>query len=105
MDVLPSPDKTHQSVTISLPPTHYYIQLIPTVAPHVANRQHKLFLTVNGARLHAVDLAQQAFVTRLNTGVNRIEVEVIAALPKGSARATETDVELEKFSIFANLLK
>lgn len=113
MDVLPSPKMTHQSVTISLPSTHYYIQLIPTVAPHVVTRQHKLFLTVNGTRLHAVpkqqgggaiDKDQQAFITRLNPGVNRIEVEVIVALPKGATKATESDVELEKISVFANLL-
>lgn len=114
MDVLPSPSLTHQSVTLNLPSTHYYMQVTPVVARHVINRQHKLFLTVNGSRLQAVpkihggviDRESQTFVARLLPGVNRIELEVIAALPKGIAKDINgSDFELERISIFANLQK
>lgn len=114
MDVLPSPEMSQQSVTINLPSTHYYIQVSPIVARHVVNRQHKLFLTVNGQRLQSMpkiqggvmDRESQVFVARLIPGVNRIELEIIAALPKGAVKGVNgSDVELEKFNIFANLLK
>lgn len=115
MEVLPSPSTSHQSITINLPSTHYYIQVVPVVARHVLTRQHKLFVTINGQRLHAVpniqggiiDRENQIFGVRLNPGVNRIEVEVIAALPKSAAKGGNgsDEVELEKFSIYANLLK
>lgn len=39
-------------------------------------------------------------------GVNRIEVELIAALPKGASRlANGQEVELEKIIVFANLMR
>lgn len=103
---------THQSVTITFPSSHYYFQMVPFVSPNVLNRQHKLFVTVNGQRLHAITNVQggvinreQIFNVRLTHGVNRIEVELIAALPKSAVKtANGPDFELEKVSIYANLL-
>ncbi|KAE8451051.1 hypothetical protein EG329_004723 [Mollisiaceae sp. DMI_Dod_QoI] len=114
MDLPPSPTMTQQSITINLPATHYYLQIKPTISALLLERQHKLFVTSGTQRLHAmptipghsVDTTHPLFEARLLPGVNRIEVELIAALPKGAAKpANGQDVELEKITIFANLLK
>jgi hypothetical protein len=103
-----------QSFTINLPHTHYYLQIKPTISPSILNRQYKLFVTSGSQRLHAMpllpghQLEQQRplFEARLLPGVNRIELELIAALPKGTSKtANGQDVELEKITVFANLLK
>ena len=55
---------------------------------------------------HPVDQRRPLFEARLLPGVNRIELELIAALPKGASKtASGQDVELEKITVFANLLK
>ena len=54
----------------------------------------------------AVDNLHPLFEARILPGVNRIEIELIAALPKGAPKlANGQDVELEKITIFANLMK
>lgn len=113
MDVRPSASLTQQSITVNLPPTHYYMQIVPMIAPSVLSRQHKLFVTAASTRLHplpklaggAVDAAEPLFDARLLPGVNRIEIELIAALPKGAKPVNGQDVELEKVTIFANLMR
>lgn len=114
MDLPPSPAMAQQSITINLPSTHYYLQIKPTIAPSLLERQHKLFVTSGTQRLHAmplipghpVDPRHPLFEARLLPGVNRIEVELIAALPKGAAKPLGgQDVELEKITVFANLLR
>ncbi|OBT55789.1 hypothetical protein VE04_04289 [Pseudogymnoascus sp. 24MN13] len=114
MDLPPSPTMTQQSITINLPHTHYYLQIKPTIANSLMERQHKLFVTSGTQRLVAmpqvpgqpIDHKNPLFEARLLPGVNRIEVELIAALPKGASRAAiGQEVELEKITIFANLLR
>lgn len=114
MDLPPSDTMAQQSITINLPHTHYYLQIKPTIAPQLLERQHKLFVTSGTQRLHAmpnlpgqsVDPRHPLFEARLLPGVNRIEVELIAAVPKGAAKAINgQDVELEKITVFANLLR
>lgn len=114
MDLPPSPAMAQQSITINLPHSHYYIQIKPTIAPALLDRQYRLFVTAGTQRLHSmplvpghsVDQRRPLFEARLHPGVNRIELELIAALPKGAGKATNgQDVELEKITVFANLLK
>ena len=113
MDLPPSQTMAQQSMTINLPSTHYYLQIKPTIASSVMERQYKLFVTSGTQRLHAmptipghpVDPQHPLFEARLLPGVNRIEVELIAALPKGTKVAAGQDVELEKITIFANLMR
>ncbi|KFY03259.1 hypothetical protein V490_00238 [Pseudogymnoascus sp. VKM F-3557] len=114
MDLPPSPTMTQQSITINLPHTHYYLQIKPTIADSLMERQHKLFVTSGTQRLVAmpqvpgqpIDHRNPLFEARLLPGVNRIEVELIAALPKAASKAANgQEVELEKVTIFANLLR
>lgn len=114
MNLPPSPTKTQQSVTINLPATHYYLQIKPAIAPSLRERQYKLFVTCGTQRLHAmptipgqvVNNLHPLFDARILPGVNRIEIELIAALPKGAPKLPNgQDYELEKITIFANLMK
>ncbi|KAH7391420.1 Bromodomain-containing protein-like protein [Cadophora sp. MPI-SDFR-AT-0126] len=114
MDLPPSATMAQQSITINLPSTHYYLQIKPTIAQSLLDRQHKLFVTSGTQRLHAmplipghpVDHRHPLFEARLLPGVNRIDIELIAALPKGAAKPSSgQEVELEKITVFANLLK
>ncbi|CZT46934.1 related to member of RSC complex [Rhynchosporium secalis] len=114
MDLPPSANMAQQSITINLPSTHYYLQIKPSIAQNLLDRQHKLFVTSGTQRLHAmplipghpVDHRHPLFEARLLPGVNRIDIELIAALPKGSSKPPNgQEVELEKITIFANLLK
>lgn len=114
MDVPPSPTMAQQSITINLPSTHYYLQIKPTISPSLLERQHKLFVTSGTQRLHAmptilgqsVDPRHPLFEARLLPGVNRIEIELIAALPKGALKGVHgQEVEMEKITVFANLMK
>lgn len=114
LDVLPSAEFTQQSLTMQLPATHYYIQIIPTVSPQLmSGRQYKLFVTLNGTRLMASNKdflsssgemngtggRKQVYETALSQGVNRIEVEIVAVTGRGGT------LEVEKLNLFANLLR
>jgi len=114
MDVPPSPTLAHQSITINLPASHYYLQIKPTIAASLFDRQHKLFVTSGNTRLHAlptipghgVDSRTPLFEARILPGVSKIDIEIIAALPKGTPRPPNgQDAEMEKITVFVNLMK
>lgn len=110
MDIPPSPTLAHQSVTINLPPSHFFLQIKPTLAAPLLQRHHKIFATAGISRLHNMriphDPQHPIFETRLNPGVNRIEIELIAALSSDAPKGPNgQDVEMEKITIFANLLR
>ncbi|KAG9696317.1 Bromodomain-containing protein, partial [Aureobasidium melanogenum] len=109
LDVPPSPKFTQQSITMAIPAAQYYISIIPTVSQRLLmQRQYKLFVTINNVRLMSTTrdfmsggVADRKIVydTALNAGVNRIEVEVVAVSGRNGA------LEMEKVTVFANLLK
>lgn len=111
MDLDAKDTLSQQSFTVNFPPTHYYLQIKPSISPSLMERQHKLFVTSGSTRLLAmpqvpgqpVDQTNPLFEARLLPGVNRIEIELIAALPKAARTPTRPEAELEKFTIFANL--
>lgn len=111
LDIQPSDKMSQYSQTFQLPSTHYYLQVKPTIAERLLTRQHKLFVTTNNIRSQArptipgqpIDNAHPLFEIRLVPGVNRVEVELIAALPKGEKGVNGQDAELEKITVFINL--
>jgi hypothetical protein len=114
LDLPPSATMTHQSVTINLPSSHFFLQIKPTISSALLPRQHKVFVTSGFQRLSAmpntpgqpVDQSNPLFEARLKTGVNRIEIEIVAALPKGAPKpANGQDMEMEKITVYANLLQ
>ena len=98
---------TQQSITINLPSTHYQLQIVPTVNPNVAHRPSKLFVTNNTMRLkpsNTTDMHKQMYDARLLPGVNRVEVELIAGPQRGSLKSLGPEIELEKITLFINIL-
>ena len=113
LDIPPSQTASQQSVTISLPSTHYCLRITPTIASSLAHRQSKLFVSLNSQRLNPspqkadeVDARRPLYETRVMPGVNRIEVEMIAGPHRGAAKmGTGPEIELEKITIFASVLR
>ncbi len=113
MDLPPAPTLAHQSITLNLPSTHYYLQIKPSMAASLLERQHRLFVTSGNQRLNpmpavpglAIDPRHPLFEARLIPGMNKIDVELVAALPKGAAKPPSgQELEFEKITIFAHLL-
>ncbi|KAL8895621.1 MAG: hypothetical protein Q9207_008089 [Kuettlingeria erythrocarpa] len=113
LDVPPSPKTTQQSITVTLPSTNYYLQLTPMLASHVMHRPYKVFVTVNNSRIVATpqrpeesDPRKSLYEHRVMPGMNRIEVETVAGIPRGAPKVgTGSDLEVEKITIFAYMVK
>ncbi|EME44106.1 hypothetical protein DOTSEDRAFT_71790 [Dothistroma septosporum NZE10] len=107
--ILPHPTLSHQSTTITLPSTHYWLQIAPTISRELSmGRAYKVFVSVNGSRMTQRDTQYQTgdgtrthvYEGSLASGVNRIEVEVVAAKPN-----EEKGLDIEKVTVFANLTR
>ncbi|KAK0660897.1 Protein polybromo-1 [Lasiodiplodia hormozganensis] len=124
---------SQQSITISLPGSHSSIQIKPFVPVAQTQRPWRLFVTVNNTRISEVyqpPTQQQAnssgspekpqqqarekghplFEARLQPGVNRIDIEVVAGTApmqvRGQPPPKERDaVEMEKCTVFVNLMR
>ncbi|MCJ1290029.1 hypothetical protein MMC34_001564 [Xylographa carneopallida] len=115
LDIPPSPILSQQSVTITLPATHYCLHFTPTITPHLAQRQSKIFVTVNNnTRLNPTPPSKSAemdprrplYDVRVMPGVNRIDVEMIAGPPRGAPKVgMGQEIELEKITVFINLVR
>ncbi|KAF1942646.1 Bromodomain-containing protein [Clathrospora elynae] len=122
--------KTAHSATIVAPSTNSYIQITPKVPIALTNRMYRLFVTVNGQKTLEVNRVpvtagingtspgsgyeagkkkgEPVFEAKLNGGVNRIEVEIIAE--KGRQDQPESGnakdhVEIEKCTIFLHVMR
>lgn len=105
-------------MTINLPASHYMLEIRPTLSPllNSQGRQFRLFvkkgpeILVNIRPMSDPERERTpVFETRLQVGVNTIVVECVAG-PATVGRATEKvvrgeEVELERFTVFANLAK
>lgn len=109
MSVTPHATLSHQSTTTTLPNTHYFLQISPTISKQLSmGRPYKMFVTVNGTRLTQRDTQFHAdsgkrthvYEGSLAQGVNRIEVEVAAAKLND-----EKGLDVEKVTVFANLMR
>ncbi|EMC95472.1 hypothetical protein BAUCODRAFT_578217 [Baudoinia panamericana UAMH 10762] len=104
-----------QSTTITLPNSHYFLQIAPTISKQLSmGRPYKLFVTLNGVRLNQRDTQFDAQTGRrthvyegsLMQGVNRLEVEVAASKVEGGEKGREKEgLDVEKVTVFANLMK
>ncbi|KAK7545686.1 Bromodomain-containing protein [Phyllosticta citricarpa] len=106
-----SPKLAQQSVTISLPGSHTSIQIQPHVPVALTQRPWRIFVTVNNTRINQVtnletrgEKGRPVYEARMQPGVNRVDIEVIAAT--GSAGKPKSEgVEIEKCTIFVNLMR
>ncbi|KAF7189349.1 Protein polybromo-1 [Pseudocercospora fuligena] len=112
LDITPHATLSHQSTTITLPSTHYYMSIAPTISRELAmGRAYKLFVSVNGTRLTQRDTQFHAdtgkrthvYEGSLAQGVNRIEIECAAA--KIGENGDGKGLDVEKVTVFANLLR
>lgn len=100
---------SHQSTTITLPSSHYFVQISPTISKQLsAGQPYKVFVTVNGTRLTQRDTVFDAAGTERRThvyegslaqGVNRVEVEVAAGKEDGKG------LDVEKTTVYVNLMR
>ncbi|KAL8722007.1 MAG: hypothetical protein Q9225_001443 [Loekoesia sp. 1 TL-2023] len=113
LDIPPSPTTTQQSITITLPSSYYYLQLVPALSPNVMHRPYKIFVTVNNSRIvptpqrpEESDARKPLYEHRVIPGMNRIEVEMVAGMPRGAPKVgTGPELEVEKITIFVHLVK
>ncbi|KIH89296.1 bromodomain protein [Sporothrix brasiliensis 5110] len=127
----PHPKLTQRSVTLNIPPGQWRQQLFVSLNPTLQSQQrtYKMFVISNGATLGpspspspSPSTASQGpgslpgatprpddnaklYDVNLHPGVNVVQVQVIAGLAKGQKLPSGADAELEKVTIFANLMK
>lgn len=94
---------------MELPPTHYYLRVIPTLAHIPSDRQHKLVVKLRGNTLTAktseADPTRPVYDMRILPDiVNDITVDRLAV----PARRTPNDsqyIELERVTVFVHITK
>ncbi|XXH05666.1 Cyclin-dependent kinases regulatory subunit (Cell division control protein cks1) [Hypoxylon texense] len=107
-----SPTETQQELVFNSPHTHYRLQLKPQVAPFLEAQQREWKLNVihDSVRLYPSSVPfdkrnEPVFDASLRFGMNRLEVSLVAALPKGEKAPNGLNMELEKFVIHFNVLR
>lgn len=122
----PHPKLTQRSVTLNIPPGQWRQQLFVSLNPAVQRQQRpfKMFVISNGATLGpspsppspptqqapgspptSADDTAKLYDVNLHPGVNVIQVQIIAGLAKDQKLPNGAEAELEKVTIFANLMK
>ncbi|KAL6715987.1 hypothetical protein ACLMJK_006949 [Lecanora helva] len=115
LDIPASPSRTQQSITITIPHTHYYLSITPTFSTSLLHRPSKTIVNCNNqsdSRLQPIpqkgepDLRRPVYETRVHPGVNAIDVEVIAGPPRGAPKVgSGQEIDFEKFTVYVNLRK
>lgn len=107
-----SPTETQRDIVLSAPASHFRLQLKPQIAPFLEaqNREWKLNVIHDTVRLYPSSgpfdrRGEPVFDVNLHFGVNRLEVSVVAALPKGQKAPNGLTMELERIVIHFNLLR
>ena len=109
LDVSASETRTQQSVTITLPSRHALLRIQPNLSSSLMQRPSKTLVTCNNRRQQPLaqrdlDQIRPIYEHVLSPGVNTIEVEVIAGLPRGAPKTgSGSDIEIEKITIFVHL--
>ncbi|PSN63400.1 Bromodomain-domain-containing protein [Corynespora cassiicola Philippines] len=124
-------EKTAHSITMNLPPTHSYLQIVPQVPIALTGRMYRLFVIVNTNKAYEVNRipvtagingsggmgagyeggkkkGEPVYEAKLVAGVNRIEVEIIAEKDrkgKPETKEAKDQVEIEKCTIFLHLMR
>ncbi|CAI6281041.1 unnamed protein product [Periconia digitata] len=121
--------KTSHSVTLMLPQAHNYLQVIPKVPIALTNRLYRIFVTVNGSKSMEVSRlpvtagingtmpngyeggkkkGEPAYDAKLMSGVNRIEIEIVAEKDrkgKPESKDPKEHVDVEKCTVFVHLMR
>ncbi|KAI5864805.1 Bromodomain-containing protein [Durotheca rogersii] len=104
--------ESQQELIFHAPASHYRLQLRPQIAPFLeaGQREWKLNVLQDSMRLYPSQgpfdkRNEPVFDANLRFGSNRLEVSVVAALPKGERAANGLNMELEKIVVHFNLFK
>lgn len=97
-------------MTITVPYTHYFLRVVPTLSTSLMLRPSKTIVSCGNNRLIQIpqtgepDPGRPIYETRIVPGVNSIEVEVIAGPPRGAPKVgSGQEIEYEKFTVFVHL--
>lgn len=123
--------KTFHSATIPVPTTHSYLQVTPHIPIAFTDRPYRLFVMINGNKTYEVNRipvtagingsspqpgieggkkkGEPVYEAKLMAGVNRIEVEIVAAKERKAGEKEPRDpkeqIETEKCTIFLHLTR
>lgn len=107
-----SPTEYQQEIVVNAPMSHYRVQLKPQVASFLESgqREWKLNVIHDATPLYPTLISfdkrgESIFEVTLRYGVNRIEVRLIAALPRDETAPNGLNMEMERFVIHYNLLR
>jgi hypothetical protein len=103
----------HQEVVVNVPMSHFRLQVKPQVTPNleIEHREWKLNVIHDTTRLYPSSASpfdkrgEPIFDMTLRYGINRLEVTLIAALPRGEKAPNGLNMEMERFVVHLNLLK
>ncbi|CAK7265974.1 hypothetical protein SEPCBS57363_001861 [Sporothrix epigloea] len=129
----PHPKLTQRSVTLNIPAGQWRQQLYVSLNPAIQRQQrpYKMFVISNGATLGPVPLPSSPipppssssqdsatppppadvdkythlYEVNLHPGVNVVQVQLIAGLAKDQMLPNGAEAELEKITVFANMIK
>ncbi|KAI0200883.1 Bromodomain-containing protein [Astrocystis sublimbata] len=112
MSFLASGTDYQQELAVNAPSNHFRLQLKPQVASFLEpeHREWKLHVSHDATRIYPSPVTfdkrgEPAFDVTLRFGVNRVEVSLLAALPKGERAPNGLNMEMERFVIHFNVLK
>ena len=122
--------KTEHSATILVSPAHSYLQITPKVPIALTNRLYRLFVSVNGVKTYEVNRVpvtagingsspgpgyeggkkkgEPVFEARVATGVNRVEVEIVAEKDQKNQSDTsleKSQIDVEKCTIYLHVVR
>ncbi|KAI1131794.1 Bromodomain-containing protein [Nemania abortiva] len=102
-----------QEIVVNVPLSHFRLQVKPQIAPYleIEHREWKLNVIHDTTRLYPSSASsfdkrgEPIFDVTLRYGLNRLEVTLIAALPRGEKAPNGLNMEMERFVVHLNLLK
>ncbi|KAI0466603.1 Bromodomain-containing protein [Xylaria cf. heliscus] len=112
MAFLASATEYQQEVVVNVPLSHFRLQLKPQVAPFLEpeHREWKLHVIHDATRIYPSSVSfdkrgEPVFDVTLRYGINRVEVTLLAALPRGERAPNGLNMEMERFVVHLNLLR
>ncbi|KAI1077374.1 Bromodomain-containing protein [Whalleya microplaca] len=107
-----SPTEAQQELVFNCPGGLYRLHIKPQIAAflELQQREWKLNVLHDSMRLFPPQYSYEkrnepTFEANLHFGINRLDVSVVAALPKGQVAPNGLAVELERFVVHFNLLR
>ncbi|KAF7550116.1 hypothetical protein G7046_g8120 [Stylonectria norvegica] len=110
--VYPHPKEMQQSATVNLSATQSRLLIVPLLPDFLRERQYSLWTVVNKQpikpstnQMPGQHPQERVFEVLLHPGVNVIETHLIAAVPRSERIPGGPEVELEVFTICANVMR